>query len=328
MSASLTHMTTARFVTKNGVDEVKAKLEAGELDPREAVKQAEAEITQRTIYKPPSKEEKLARYRRDKERKVAALSRSVHFIDPHFSTKFKLVQGLYLIGAVSGQGKSTTLRNLLAGYVLQGRKRKARVLTNEESSLTVYDGVSCVLLGKDFSAHQRMKNTPSEREEIEEKSLELMDYIDVEAGDGAYDMSCMEDVERILRYTEEKDDAGLVAIDYWQTITHSRENPEMETYRVLKEIGNFLKEYGQRASCPVVNFVQLQDKSDSKDFKSRVENDKTIFNHSFGAIEIIPNFETKTSKFVIVKDRLGGATGEVVEMHWVNGRFEMGGESI
>lgn len=304
---------------------IKDGIAKGEIDPVVGVNKAAEEIVKKSVYRPPTREEKQRAYQRDKERKFAALQRSVCFIDPHFSTKFKLIQGLYLVGAISGQGKSTALRNILAGYVMAGRSRKARVLTNEESSMTVYDGVACVLLGMDFSKHQNNKNTAPERQRIEEKAYELMECIDVEAGDSNFDMSCMEDVQRVLKFSEEQDDAGLVCLDYWQTVNHSRDNEEWESFRVLKELGHFLKGYGQRASCPVLNFVQLQGKMDSKDFKSRIENDKTIYNHAFGAIEIVPDFENKTSKFVIVKDRLGGATGEVVEMSFVNGQYCVAG---
>lgn len=307
---------------------IKGKLESGELKPEAAVAEAEKVLAPKSTYRPPTQEEKRARYQRDKERKTAALQRSVYFIDPYFSTKFKLIQGLYLIGAISGQGKSTTLRNVLAGYVLAGRSRKARVLTNEESSMTVYDGVACILLGLDFSKHQNNKNSAREREAIEQKSYELMESIDVEAGDSNFDMTCMEDVIRVLRYSEEQDDAGMVCLDYWQTVNHSREDETMEHFRVLKELGFFLKDYGQRASCPVLNFVQLSGKETSKDFKSRVESDKTIYNQAFGAIEVIADFENSTSKFVVHKDRLGGANGEVVEMVWDRGKYIIGGGSI
>jgi replicative DNA helicase len=312
-------------VSMADIRSIKDGIAKGEIDPVKGAEQAIEQIQKKSVYRPPTREEKQKAYQRDKERKLRALQNSVYFIDPHFSTKFKLVQGLYLVGAISGQGKSTALRNILAGFVMQTSNKKARVLTNEESSMTVYDGVACVLLGFDFSKHQNYKNSPKEREKIEETAHDLMDKIDVEAGDSNFDMSCMEDVERVLRFGEEQNDAGLICLDYWQTVNHSRDNEEWESFRVLKELGFFLKGYGQRASCPVLNFVQLQGKADSKDFKSRIENDKTIYNHAFGAIEIIPDFENRTSKFVVVKDRHGGATGEVVEMAFSNGKYEVAG---
>jgi replicative DNA helicase len=300
---------------------IKDAVRNGELSPQEAVTQAAQEIQRKSVYRPPSPEEKRKAYLQDKERKLRAIQRSVPFIEPGFSHKFRLVQGLYLVGAVSGQGKSTALRNLLAGYVQNDHRQKARVLTNEESSMTVYDGVACVILEKDFSAHQNMRNSQRDRDQIEAKSLELMEVIDIEAGNSNFDMGCMEDVRRVLEFTEQQNDAGLICLDYWQTVTYSRDNEEWESFRVLKELGYFLKGYGQRASCPVVNFVQLAGKHDSKDFKSRIENDKTIYNHAFGAIEIVPDFENCTSKFVVVKDRHGGATGEVIEMRFELGRY-------
>jgi predicted ATP-dependent serine protease len=306
---------------------VKDQLEAGIITPEQAVVQAEQEIVKRSVYRPPTREEKLKRYQKDKDRKLFAMQKALPFVHPEFSRRFRLVQGLYLIGGVSGHGKSTTLRNLLAGYADLGSGRDVTVITNEESSMTVYDGVSCVLLDKDFSAHQNLRNSHSDRSAIEAKSAELMEFITVEAGDSQFDMSCAEDVRLVLEHAEERK-SGLVLIDYWQTITHSRDDEEMETFRVLKDLGHYLKEYGRRATVPICVFVQLANKGDSKDFKSRVENDKTIYNHAFGAIEIIPNFENKTTKFLIHKDRNCNATGEIVEMNWVNGRYEIAGGGI
>jgi hypothetical protein len=52
-----------------------------------------------------------------------------------------------------------------------------------------------------------------------------------------------------------------------------------------------------------------------------VQNDKTIFNHAFLAIEIEPDFETLTTKFTIHKDRFFGHTGKEVQMEFKGGRY-------
>lgn len=300
-------------------DAAKAKLETG-ADLEGVVNEYKSALETHSSYKPLTMEEKRANYNRDKQRKETALDRAVPFISDEFSTEFRLIQGLYLVGGVTGHGKSTTLRNILAGYVNSAPQRKAFVVTNEEPSQGIYDGVACLLLGKDFHAHQKLKNSPWDRGEIEAKALELMDYIDVEAGDSTYNMGVIEDVKAVLEHAE-KTRAGLVMLDYWQTVTASREDESKETFRVLKELGTFMKEYGRKATVPVVVFAQLSSNDEGKDFKMRIENDKTIANHAFGCIEIVPNFETKETKFVIHKDRLGGANGKTIHTLWERGRY-------
>jgi transposase-like protein len=65
----------------------------------------------------------------------------------------------------------------------------------------------------------------------------------------------------------------------------------------------------------------MKENSD-EEFKDRVENDKTIYNHAFQAIEIVPDFDASTSKFIIHKDRFGYKQGRTLHAKFNDGRFE------
>jgi hypothetical protein len=67
----------------------------------------------------------------------------------------------------------------------------------------------------------------------------------------------------------------------------------------------------------------LSAKEEGRPFKDRVENDKTLFNHAHIAIEAVPDFETKTMRFKVQKDRFNGCTGQEVVMTYNGGRYEL-----
>jgi len=119
---------------------------------------------------------------------------------------------------------------------------------------------------------------------------------------------------------------GLLLLDYWQVITQSRNHPQLESFHISKMLGTYLKDYGKRNSVPVVAFVQLSNGSEGSDFGSRIQNDKTLVNHSFLAIELEPDFETLTTKFKIHKDRFSGHTGKEVVATFCGGRYSFIGD--
>ena len=103
----------------------------------------------------------------------------------------------------------------------------------------------------------------------------------------------------------------------------------MDPVRVSKNFGFYLKEYGKRVAKPVVVFAQLRAKDgDHKEFKTRVENDRTIFNHAFQAIEINPDYAASRTTFIIQKNRFGLKQREEVTMKFDGGRYIMEDEDI
>jgi replicative DNA helicase len=239
-----------------------------------------------------------------------------------------LSQGLIIVGAKSGRAKSTTASNVLAGFLRSVPDRTAIIVSNEEATDAVYERTACVLLELNYielsKGEFNSKQESAVQQCIEEFIIPRVEVVE----DGKFDMSYEEDVISVLE-TAANDKVGLVIVDYHQCITQSRLKPESESFQISKRMGFYLKDYGKRNAVPVIDFVQLKDGADGADFASRVQNDKTLFNHAFLAIEIEPDFETLTTKFKVHKDRFFGHTGKEVVMDFKGGRYEVqGGESL
>lgn len=303
-------------------DAVVEKLKRGELEPGEAVEMMSRVSHLKVKYVPQGKEELKRQYMTDLKIRQQAISASVPFICQDFSPHYKLTQGLILVGAMSGKSKSTTAANVAAGFLRSNSDRRAIMINNEELSADAYNRIACIELGYSFDRFRQKKLGPSQIAEVEDQAKMIMDRVEVIAGRDRYDMCCLEHVQAVLEYAAEQKDVGLILLDYFQTVTYSEENPEMELYQVLKKLGDFFRDYGRRAVVPVVVFAQLKPKSEAADMQSRIQGDRTIYNHSFSCVEIIPDFETMQTLFVIHKDRFWGQAGKEITLEYKDGRYE------
>jgi predicted ATP-dependent serine protease len=301
--------------------EIKRAVSAGEMTPEEAVENAFQGQTGR-VYVQKSKEDRVAQYRKSQETRRQILVNRIPFITKGFLPDFFLSQGLILVGAESGKAKSTTCANVLAGF-LNTSKRPAIVVTNEEAPDSIYDRVSCILCRLSYNDYYSGKLTKTERGMVEDTSLALMDRVEV-VDDGAWDMAYKEDVIAVCE-TAAKKDVGIVLVDYLQTITMSRVEPDKESFQISKDLGFYFKGYGKKYGVPVVVFAQLSGAGESKSMAERVQNDKTFYNHAFTAIEVTPDFKTLTTTFKVHKNRFGDHSGKEVSMEFRGGRYEFGG---
>lgn len=307
-----------------GKDEVIKSIKLGTMTPEEGVREFEKQqqqvITTVRKYVPPTMDDLKGRYATNQELVERAMRSKIPFIDPALVGEFKLTQGLILIGGVSGRGKSTTNANILAGFVKSQPNGKAMVITNEESTGEVYDRVACVLLEYNFREYRNREMPRRKIEDVQNCAKDLMGQILVEDGSGVYDMTCTDDLKAALAYVAEAD-VQLASIDYFQTANWSRSKPDLAPVQVSKDLGFWMKDYGRKVPKPVIMYVQLKESSEESEFKERVENDRTIFNHCFMAVEVVPDFETRISKFHFVKDRFGDSQGKTLEMRYEGGRF-------
>jgi predicted ATP-dependent serine protease len=281
------------------------------------------------IYEQKDQNGRISQYRDSRAIRRAIRANRVPFISKTFLPGLWLSQGLALVGAKSGRAKSTTASNVLAGFLRAVPNRSAIVVSNEEATDAIYERTACILLGMNYIHLARGELSPKEEREIEECIIKhIIPRVEV-VEDGKFNMSYIEDVQSVLE-TAASDKVGLVVVDYLQCITQSRIHPEMEAFQVSKKLGLYFKEYGKQYGVPVVCFAQLSDGASGADFAGRVQNDKTIYNHAFLAIEIEPDFDTCTAKFRVHKDRFFGHTGKEVVMDFKGGAYEMqgGGDAL
>lgn len=273
-------------------------------------------------FKLPSIEEREGCYDQScKEREMFEVNKQP-FMYPGFTAEgdFWLSQGLTLVGARSGHSKSTTAAHILAGFIRYRSDTTALVISNEELTDAIIHRTACVLLGKSYMRFHNKDMGRAEAQEIKEVSRQILKRL-VVVNDPAWDTTCLEDVQTILD-SAPLIGVNLVLLDYYQTITHCKANDELESFAVLKKFGRYIREYGMRCPVPVVVMCQLKPSGGSSiEFQDRVQNDKTIYNDAFNAVEIKPDFETRITEFIIHKQRFGVSQGAKVSLQFDRGRY-------
>jgi hypothetical protein len=312
---------------KFGVSGIANAIKSGELSPEDAIKLAEADWAskQGRKFTLPSAESREVAYEKSCAERAMFNRTKIPFIFPNFTPEddFYLSQGLTLVGAMSGKGKSTAAANLLAGFINHVPEGTALVISNEEATDAIIHRTACVLLKKPYMKFHTGAMFRHEQKEVRELARTLLSRLIV-VNDSQWNTACLEDVQTILEGSAAQG-VSLILIDYLQTVNQSRDFPDMEAFKVLKKFGVFIREYGRRAPVPVVVFAQLNPKSESSEFQARVQNDKTIFNDAFNVVEIAPNQETKLTDFTIHKQRFGASQGVKVSLSFNSGRYEQVG---
>lgn len=307
--------------------ELLTKLESGEISEQEATTQFNEHVTQGRVYIPKSPKERLETYRKSRELRKGMLQTKVPFMCPEFAPDFWLGQGMTLIGALSGQSKSTTAANLLAGFLTHVPEGQALVISNEDAPDAVYGRISCILQKKSFMEYFKGKMGEREAMFVEAGVTEVADRIEV-VEDPTWDTTVLEDVEAILETAAASKNIKLVLLDYLQTVNVSKADDRAEAFMVSKKLGHFLKDFGRRHAVPVVVFAQLKPQGENAEMQSRIQNDRTIYNHAFNVIEIIPDFNRMLTTFKIHKERFGFSQGREIVMKFKAGRYEMDGDSL
>lgn len=306
-----------------GEEEVKnvVKLAALNEQVEEGKRAAHASLEKRSGRKftPPTEQALLEMYDEDEKMRERALEAQIPFICAE--SGFTLYPGLVLIGGVSGRGKSTLAANILAGFLSTKPAGEALVISNEESLGSIYNRVACILLQLSFFKFHNGKYGDSVKRQVRGVASEVLKRVKVCQVAG-WDMSVMEDVQAMLEYAAGSG-SSLALADYFQTISVSRRDPQLESFQVHKRFGFWLKEYSRKVPMPVVMFAQLKTDSEQKEIKDRIENDRTIANHAFQVVEVVPDFDACNSNFKMHKDRFGGQTNKDITMAFREGRFEL-----
>jgi replicative DNA helicase len=259
-------------------------------------------------------------YEQEKALRLQANENKLSFIGAQFDHIYQLTQGLVLVGARSGHAKSTTAASVVASFLTQCDTGSVVVISNEESSESTLNRIACVLLKKNFKHMHRGVMAQKEQAEVRAKVSEIITRVEV-VDDEAWDMTDLSDVQAVLEFAA-KGGVRLVVVDYLQTVAFCKDRPHLEPFQVSKLLGLYLKDYGKRIGIPVVVFAQLKPEGEgSGDFSSRVQGDRTIYNHAFAAIEIVPDFKNSSTKFIFHKNRFGTQQGLEMSVKFTEGRY-------
>jgi len=214
-------------------------------------------------------------------------------------------ENLYLMCAYSGHGKSTIAANI--SYSLWKEKKKTLVISNEEPKQDVVYRIACLELGYNFNDYKKGLMPKSKQLECMKLYPSICEYvkiIDVSYNNGI--SFTIEGIKNILMAVETAD-YSAVMIDYFQQIKRSVKSPGRSGLDVLTELRIWLGKYIRTSNIPVVLFAQLHSlaKRNNTELDSRIKDCPSVYETATVCVEVIPDFETKMTKFLIKKDRFG-----------------------
>ena len=261
--------------------------------------------------------------------RVSSFRDRMPFINSTLTQMINVVaQELIFLGGKSGRGKSTTIANIIAGYLTQKKNnpnlRPILVISNEEKAESVLNRVICLFLGwnindfKNFTQEQLDKLDELREEFIKRQYVVVIDP-DFHMFPGA--VFTKEGVEAILE-SALKQNYGMILMDYYQKFSKSEENPMATKVQVLTDISEYLDGYVKRSPAPVIIMGQL--KSDGKDrpeFEDRIKESKSIYQNCTQAIEIITDKDKLKTVFIKRKDRWDQRDNLAVEVGFEKGRY-------
>ena len=260
----------------------------------------------------------------DRQMRAVANANRQPFLSDAFRDKHELTIGMTVIAAATGRGKSSAASNI-AAHFLKHSKKKLLYISNEETTDDVYSRIACHNLGVDWRFYHEGKLSPERQQQVCIESDGLWSRIKVYRQQKGWDMSDLVSVKKLFSALQKKDYGfGLVILDYLQTIVKdsSIPNSDNERYAALKAFGDFMKDHGRQCYIPTVVLAQLNpSQSNSQQFSDRIQGDRHFANHAVCTIELIPDFEKKTTTFKFHKSRFSPMTGQEVICRFQGGKF-------
>lgn len=249
------------------------------------------------------------------------LDEKITFINPSLSKVIPFTrENLYVICAYTGAGKTTVSANI--SYPLWKEKKKILILSNEESKQDILYRIACIEKGHSFNDYKKGTMHKSVQLECIKLFPEIAKYVKIL--DATYKNNLTSKLEGIKKALEavKKSDYSAILIDYYQLIQKSIEDPSRSRYDVLNDLRIHLQGYIQSSSIPVVMFAQLHSlsKRAGVDLDQRVKECPAILDSATVVLEVVPDFEEKTTNILVKKDRFG-CTGAKITVAFDKGRF-------
>jgi archaellum biogenesis ATPase FlaH len=241
-------------------------------------------------------------------------------------------KNLIVIGAVTGEGKSTCCANLAYTQLLSGKR--PLIITNEESAEDVYNRVASMFLNIRYGNHDRMTDDQiNGLHDLLRKLASRMHVIDNAFGTMNNHAipnvtTTIEGLDFILKQLVEKQKNGFhydcIIIDYFQNFNQSRKVPSMDIVKVLTNISSMLDQFKNHYNAPIVVLAQLKaNSSPDKEVsaKERLEWCKGLINKATCFVEMKAVKKDSATMWIIHKSRWNDYPESVFVTGWDKGRY-------
>lgn len=263
---------------------------------------------------------------------MKAAREKMRFINKSFDNAIPFFRkNLLLIAAKTGEGKSTTVANIVRETIRHvseatGKRRRVLVLTNEEKSEDVYNRVTCLVNGWSYVNHDKFTDVQVETFNkyigFLSKS-KLLTVIDDSFNGASGTTTTLEGIcqvfDNLIANNEWYD---VIILDYYQNVKESRTNVMLTEYEVQAALVGRLDKYKNVYPAPIVVLAQLMPTAEEgMPFRNRVEGRKSIVNVCTCAVEIVPNREDLSTEWLIHKSRFNESAGKKITTGYDRGQY-------
>lgn len=265
---------------------------------------------------------------------------SMKFICKTFDNMVPYFKGnLILIGADTGNGKSTCVANIVRNTLSQinpvtGKSRRCLVITNEENVVDFYNRVTCLIKGWHYVNHDlftpEQSATMAEYMKILGTRLTVVDDTHDSAGkEGEGFTTTCEGIEKIFsNLIRDRDFYDVVIIDYYQGFVESSLDPRLDEFKVQRKVTHILEKYRKIYPAPIVLMAQVHgptaeetERGRISPFQTRIHGTKLITTKATVIMEMIADRENLQTEWYFHKGRFSEYTGSSTHTGYDNGRF-------
>lgn len=246
---------------------------------------------------------------------IEAAKNKMRFIDAVFDSVVPFFKkNIILVGAKTGDGKSTTVANIVRSTIIQkndktGHYKKVLVITNEERAEDFYNRITCLIKGWHYTNHDRFSD---EQRKVFSEYIKflggsgLVTVVDNSFGGSAGVTTSMEGLKAIFDNLIEKQQYyDVVLIDYYQNFKYSKENSQLNEWEVQQRVAALLDDYKNRYPAPIVLMAQVDPNREDEEvpFQYRIKGRKVIVDVSTLIVELIADRENLRTEWVVHKSR-------------------------
>lgn len=254
------------------------------------------------------------------ERDAKLIRQAIPFINDTLTAISPLCPGaLYLIGAASGTGKSTTVAAM--AHALYSKGMNSFIISNEETEAKVVARIACIEVGVDFNLYIQDKVPSDIRKQVAHQISKITEFVTV--ADDPVVTTTIEGIQKLLNEVEESGRYACIMIDFMQRINKSIVVPTAERTDVLYRFKDIITDYAQHAKTPVIMMTQLiplaSDEAE-RNVETRIKWAKGVYEAASTVIEVIKLKGLPVSTFYMAKRRFGTADVSV-SCKFDNGKF-------
>lgn len=244
-------------------------------------------------------------------------SKPLKFINDEFDQKVPFFEkNLILIGADSGDGKSTAVANMVFSLISRkdaktGKTRRVMVITNEENIADFYNRVTCLFKGMPYSDHDAF--TADDRAmfhkmiKVWKSRLTIVD--DTFNSNGKIVSGATTTPEGIKAIFEnlikDQEYYDAIFIDYYQGVNESSLDMTLDEYKSQRKLTNILEHYRKIYPAPIVLMCQVNKDDPEKPtpMKYRIMGTKLIYTRATYVLEMVKHSDLLMTEWVIHKGR-------------------------